>query len=215
MRRHLRAASAVLAAALAALALTGDASAKSFSLPAADVSVHVAKDGSLVVDELITYAFSGPFSGGYRDIPLREGESIDGVQVSENGRAYRPGGCTELGCADAPGTFGTTDGRRARAHRLALPGARRGSGRSRIRYRLSGVAVAYDDVVDVNLKVWGSEWKEPLGPADRDRDGARARSSAPGAIRSTSAATSQLAGDEGASCARWTSRPGSSSSCAR
>ena len=30
-------------------------------------------------------------------------------------------------------------------------------------YRLSGVAVAYDDVVDVNLQVWGSEWKEPLG----------------------------------------------------
>ena len=32
-----------------------------------------------------------------------------------------------------------------------------------VHYRLSGVAVAYDDVVDVNLKVWGSEWKEPLG----------------------------------------------------
>ena len=32
-----------------------------------------------------------------------------------------------------------------------------------VHYRLRGVAVAYDDVVDVNLKVWGSEWKEPLG----------------------------------------------------
>ena len=26
-----------------------------------------------------------------------------------------------------------------------------------------GIAVAYDDVVDANLPVWGSVWKEPLG----------------------------------------------------
>jgi hypothetical protein len=28
------------------------------------------------------------------------------------------------------------------------------------------VAVAYDDVVDVNLKVWGDEWEQRLGAAD-------------------------------------------------
>ena len=32
-----------------------------------------------------------------------------------------------------------------------------------IHYRLRGLAVAYDDVVDVNLQVWGSEWDESLG----------------------------------------------------
>ena len=26
-------------------------------------------------------------------------------------------------------------------------------------YRLRGVAVAYDDVLDVNLQVWGDEWR--------------------------------------------------------
>ena len=31
-----------------------------------------------------------------------------------------------------------------------------------ISYTLRGVAVAYDDVVDVNLKVWGDQWAEPL-----------------------------------------------------
>ena len=29
-------------------------------------------------------------------------------------------------------------------------------------YRLSGLAVAYDDVVDVNLRVWGDEWEVGL-----------------------------------------------------
>jgi uncharacterized membrane protein len=32
-----------------------------------------------------------------------------------------------------------------------------------IRYRMRGLAVAYDDVVDVNLKVWGDEWDQSLG----------------------------------------------------
>ena len=32
-----------------------------------------------------------------------------------------------------------------------------------ISYRFRGLAVAYDDVVDVNLKVWGNQWVEPLG----------------------------------------------------
>ena len=33
----------------------------------------------------------------------------------------------------------------------------------RIHYRLRGVAVAYDDVVDVNVQVWGDEWETGLG----------------------------------------------------
>jgi len=55
---------ALAAAALAALVLTGVAQAKSFDLPQANVAVEVTKDGSLVVDEDITYAFNGSFSGG-------------------------------------------------------------------------------------------------------------------------------------------------------
>ena len=58
-----------------------------------------------------------------------------------------------------------------------------------VHYRLSGVAVAYDDVVDVNLQVWGSEWKEPLGRLTATET-APGRSCAPGAIPSTCAATS-------------------------
>ena len=34
--------------------------------------------------------------------------------------------------------------------------------RFRVHYRLRGLAVAYDDVVDVNLQVWGDEWEVGL-----------------------------------------------------
>jgi hypothetical protein len=50
--------------------------AKSYWIDSADSDITVNADGSLSVIERITYEFSGSFSGGYRDIPLRSGESI-------------------------------------------------------------------------------------------------------------------------------------------
>ena len=84
------------------------------------------------------------------------------VQVLEGGRRYRPGGCVELGCSSPAGTFGVTrlDGKtRVVWHYSANDEART----FEIRYALRGVAVAYGDVVDVNLQVWGDEWDEGLG----------------------------------------------------
>ncbi|MDQ3500697.1 MAG: DUF2207 domain-containing protein, partial [Actinomycetota bacterium] len=65
--------------------------AQEFTLPRADIEVIVSADGSIDVNEHITYFFDGSFSGGYREIPLRAGESINGVSVSERGVAYQPG----------------------------------------------------------------------------------------------------------------------------
>jgi uncharacterized membrane protein len=152
----------LLLAAVLALGLAGAAAAKSFTLVESDVQVRVAKDGTLLVDEHIRYSFSGPFSGGYRDIPVRKGESVREVSVLEGGRRYTTGGCTELGCDDVPGTFGVTeaDGKvRVVWHYRASDEVRT----FEIRYALRGVAVAYDDVVDVDLQVWGDEWDESLG----------------------------------------------------
>ena len=80
---------------------------------------------------------------------------------------YTPGACAELGCADSPGTFGTTrtdDGVRIVWHYQASSEQRT----FRVHYRLRGVPTAYDDVVDVNLKVWGDEWDVGLGQLDLD-----------------------------------------------
>ena len=129
--------------------------------------------------------------GGYRDIPLRDGR-VDQRRVGARGRARATGrgGCTELGCTDAAG----------HVRRRARSAARRASsGTTRARDEVAHVRdplhaprrspVAYDDVVDVNLKVWGDEWDERPRQADRDARRARARSCARGAIRSTCAAT--------------------------
>jgi uncharacterized membrane protein len=161
-RRPLR--GALIAAALLALslALAGTADAKSFSLPQASIAVALEPDGSLAVQEHITFAFDGTFSGAYRDIPLRQGEVITDVFVEENGRRYSPGASAELGSSGAPGTFGTATidgGRRIVWHYQAFSEVRTFT----VGYTLTGLAVAYDDVVDVNLKVWVDEWEQGLG----------------------------------------------------
>ena len=188
---RLRRSAALLAASIAALAFAGGVQAKSFDFPQANVQVVVQADGSLLVTERLTYAFSGPFSGANRDIPLRSGESIDQVSVLENGRPFATG--------------------RLRRDRVLEPGwdVRRHAGTAttsassgtsaqsdevrtfEIRYRMRGVAVAYDDVVDVNLQVWGSQWDSLARAADGDRPPAPATSSARGDIRSGCAATSR------------------------
>ncbi len=153
---------ALAAAVLLALFAPGQAAAKSFTLPAANVEVRVQDDGSLAIDEAITFAFGGPFSGAYRDIPLRDGERISGVSVSENGLRYAPGASAELGSSGAPNTFGTAPidgGYRIVWHYDAISDLRTFT----VSYTLSNLAVAYDDVVDVNLKVWGDEWGQSLG----------------------------------------------------
>ena len=80
----------------------------------------------------------------------------------EDGRAFRPGASTELEPGGPAGTFGVRDlgGRIRVVWRFQATGETR---TFTIRYRFSGLAVGYDDVVDVNLKVWGDEWEQALG----------------------------------------------------
>ena len=144
------------------LAAAPAAQAQSFDLPDVQVLVEVQSDGSLVVTEEITFAFSGSFSGAFRDVPLRAGESMTDILVLEEGVPYEPGASTALGSSDVPGRYGVEVlGNVARIvwHYSAVDEVRTFT----ITYRFVNVAVVYDDVVDVNLKVWGDEWKEGVG----------------------------------------------------
>src|SRR5690606_16746043 len=45
------------------------AAADSFEIPATDVAVELAEDGSLRVTERITFSYDGSFTGAFREIP--------------------------------------------------------------------------------------------------------------------------------------------------
>jgi uncharacterized membrane protein len=154
---------ALLLAAFAAPALP--ALARSYWISDARVEIEVRPDGSLDVVEYITYDFDGAYSGAYRDIRIRSGERVTVLSVSDERGAYRSGGCTELGCSSPAGTYGVEE----------IPGYVRvvwhhdSNSVKRtfvIHYVFEGLAVAYDDVVDVNLQVWGDEWQVGVGRLD-------------------------------------------------
>src|ERR671925_1595601 len=151
---------------VAAFVLAGAAEARSFSLVQSDVRVEVGGPGSapgvVRVEENINVSFTGAYTFGFRDIPLREGETIDAVGVLEGGRPYRPGARTELEPGGPPGTFGIERS----GDQVRIVWRFQAADESRtftLRYAIRGLAVAYDDVVDVNLKVWGDEWEQQLG----------------------------------------------------
>ena len=140
--------------------MPGAAQAKSYLLPQAVVQVKIAPDGSLLIREDITFSFAGSFSGAYRDIPLRDGESIDLVPVSEEGRAIGPAATPSSGVSIGP-TGTASDGPGIACASSGTTGRNGGIRTFTVSYRFRGVAVAYDDVVDVNLQVWGSQWPVP------------------------------------------------------
>ena len=117
-------------------------------------------DGSVGVSEQLEVAFSGDFHFGYRDIPLRKGESLVNPLVVERGVAYTRGNNTALE-EGTPGTFGVE--RHGDTVRIVWYFDARDQTRAfTVSYTMRGLALAYDDVVDVNLKVWGDQWAEPL-----------------------------------------------------
>ena len=137
------------------------AAAKAFFLPQASIGIDVLSDGTLSVRENLTFAFSGSFQGAYRDIPRRPGELISEVSVAKGSATYSAGASTVLGSTDTAGRFGVADlGDETRIvwHYRALDEVRIFT----VVYEFTGLAVAYNDAVDVNIQVWGSQWEQTL-----------------------------------------------------
>ncbi|MGA7687761.1 MAG: DUF2207 domain-containing protein, partial [Jiangellales bacterium] len=175
MPRPARVALVLLAGLLGLLTLTGADDGRAYRLVDSDVAVTLAPDGSLEVRESITVAFRGAFTYGFRDIPLRPGEQVSDVSVSESGQAYAPGASTALQPGGPPGAFGvepSSDQVRVVWRFDAVDQTRTFT----LDYQFTGLTRAYDDVAEVNLQVWGEEWEQGLdrltasltAPADID-----------------------------------------------
>ncbi len=57
----------------------------SYSITSSEVDLGILDNGLLHVEEAYVYNFDGTFNGVYRDIPLKEGESIENIKVSARG----------------------------------------------------------------------------------------------------------------------------------
>jgi hypothetical protein len=78
-----------------ALAITGGpaiGAGKSYDAERFDVHASVARDGSLLVEEIVTFRFSGgPFTYAYREIPARRTDGVDVLSAAIDGATLQPG----------------------------------------------------------------------------------------------------------------------------
>ena len=131
--------------------------AKSYHIASADVTIEVQEDGSLLITERLTYDFDGSFSGAYRDVLLKGGETFELVSVSDELVTYQPGGCAELGCTSPAGTYGL-DEQPDRARIVWHHSSENEVRTFELVYRMSQVVTVYDDVADLQFQVWGDQW---------------------------------------------------------
>ena len=138
----------------AALGLQGAVFAKSYRIDRVDLVARLQADGSMLVSETRTYAFSGSFSYAYRDMPRRSRVTFDGFEVLENGRPYA------LSDSDAPGNFQVS----ATADRIRITWHYRASDESRtfeFRYLAREAVERYNDAAVLYYKFLSEEWEIP------------------------------------------------------
>ena len=127
----------------------------SYSISEADLELIVSNNGLLHVNEAYLYNFEGSFNGVYRDIPLKDGESIENVKVSAKGAYPVLEQTTENGkehlkiylYADA-------------AHTQKI---RDCSVTVFIEYDMKNVVTVFNDVGALQYKLWGEEWDVDVG----------------------------------------------------
>ncbi len=145
----------VLIFSLILMASIAAASAVDYSLTDAKVDLLVGENGLLNVNEAITYHFDSSANGVYRDIPLKKGQSIENLEVYVKG-AYAEYKVFEENGRERIKVYLYTDS--TKAHKIS-------SGSTvtlYLNYDMTNVVKVYNDVGELQYKVWGDEWEEDL-----------------------------------------------------
>ncbi|MBR5502876.1 MAG: DUF2207 domain-containing protein [Methanobrevibacter sp.] len=145
----------VLALSIILLASVSAASAVDYSLTNAVVDLDVASNGLLNVNEIISYHFDSSPNGVYRDIPLKKGQTLENLEVYVDG-AYAEYQLIDQGSTQRVKVYLYTDS--TKKHKLSS-----GSDIDLIlNYDITHAVKIYNDVGEIQYKVWGDEWEEDL-----------------------------------------------------
>ena len=123
---------------------------RSYSITQALVDIIVDTNGMLHITETFDYSFDGTFNGVYRDIPLKEGESISNIHVSAEGAYTKVEQHQEDGTqhikiylySDAAKTQPISD-TNVKVH---------------ISYDMKNVVTVYQDTASLQYQLWGDQW---------------------------------------------------------
>jgi uncharacterized membrane protein len=122
----------------------------SYSISHADIDLDVLDNGLLHVKEGYVYNFDGTFNGVYRDIPLKEGQTVENVKVSAIG-AYPVLEQTTQDGKEHLKIYLYAD----EAHTQKISDC---SITVNIEYDMKNVVTVFNDAGALQFKLWGDEW---------------------------------------------------------
>ncbi len=128
---------------------------RSYSIPRANIDLFIQEDGTLQVRETLYYSFSGTYNGIFRDIPLKNGESIENLNIDTRGafssyEIKQESDMLHLKVflyADAEKTRPITD----RDVEVVIT------------YDFINLITIYNDVGELHYKMWGEDWEVEVG----------------------------------------------------
>jgi uncharacterized membrane protein YgcG len=145
---------AVLLAALAFALATGSAAqAKEWRIDNMDVALDVQKNGDVLVDETVTFIFSGSFSRVGRSIPTGNLDALKDISVSQNGVPLTQG--------QAPGQWDTSMEGANRIIQLFF-NITDGSATWTIHYRAQGAIQFFDQGDELRWYVFDADTPVPI-----------------------------------------------------
>ncbi len=128
---------------------------RSYTISKATVDLYVQQDGSLKVKEKLHYSFKGTYQGVYRDIPLYTGERIENLTVSTTG-AYSTYSVTNKSNMKSVKIYLYTN-------EYALNPITDRDVDVIIEYDFINVITIYNDIAELQYKVWGEYWDVEAG----------------------------------------------------
>ncbi len=118
---------------------------KSYSLNKANIEMYILDNGSINVSEEITFNFDGDFTFAYRDIP-KGYWNISNISVYEGNNNIK----TEI--------LNESNNIRIKWYFNAYNESKTFT----IKYNLTNAITKYQDISELNWKIWGSEWDHSL-----------------------------------------------------
>ena len=127
----------------------------SYSIREADLELNVLSNGLLHVKEAYLYDFEGSFNGVYRDIPLKEGESIENVKVTAKGAYPVLKQTTENGKQHLKIYLYSDEAHTKKIRDCKVIVF--------IEYDMKNVVTVFNDVGALQFKLWGEDWDVGVG----------------------------------------------------
>ena len=128
---------------------------RSYSIPSANIDLNVEDNGNLYVNETIHYHFNGTYNGVYRNIPLKNNQNLTNVHVNVSG-AYYKYEVNDVKNQKHITVFLYSDSA------MTQPISNKDIDVN-YEYTFLHVVKFYNDIAELQYKIWGEEWGVPVG----------------------------------------------------